>query len=246
MPVYFETQAQIGTITIEGSTDRNPITPDMYGELIECLMQLDNASAVRAIMLRGAGEMHFSCGADPEAVARSLPSSDEVLEDYWYRQSSRDTPDWVARQDICKYRTRKPVIAAIVGDCLGSALVIVGAHSDLRIAGSSAHFGFSDLCKGSGGSSAVVSRLARQIGRMSLFWILETGQEIDAEAALSCNLVNEVVADDVVFERAMKVTEMTALLPPNRVQLEKLMLQRLETLPYEDAVSFVADISQLM
>lgn len=134
------------------------------------------------------------------------------------------------------YRPSKPVMAAIVGDCLGEALVLVGQASDVRIAGESARFGF----PGSDGLGTLLvrSRLQHQMPYAPLMSMLLTGECIDAREALRIGLVTEVVPDAEVFARTQDVARQIDRVPPFTARLEKGAILACENLNAADSVYF--------
>ena len=97
----------------------------------------------------------------------------------------------------------KPTVAAITGYALGGGLeVALGA--DRRIAGDNAKLGVPEvqlgLIPGGGGTQ----RLARLIGASRAKDMIFTGRHVRADEALAIGLVDEVVAPDDVYNRALE------------------------------------------
>ena len=97
-----------------------------------------------------------------------------------------------------------------------------------------------------GGGGDVASRLAKQIPRTALMWMIETASFLDAQAARDCFLVNEVVPDEEVMERARAVADMVAALPPLAVRAEKTAIVNLEDVPFDQAVVLARSIAALV
>lgn len=111
--VQYTLEGAIATLAIGGRGERNLMAPTTGEELNARLAEFDDTPRATVCILRGAGESHFSGGAENPKAGRGAV-----------------------------YRPSKPVIAAITGDCFGEALVLVGQASDVRIAGERARFGF--------------------------------------------------------------------------------------------------------
>src|SRR5438445_1392252 len=163
MPIEFERRGHVATITIRGYNHLNPITQEMYLELHERFLELDNQQDSRVAILRGAGEHHFSVGGDlkkHQAAADPLTPTGHLLA-FWYPSRSRPAAG-LNRVTLFSRRTSTPLIAAINGYCLGGAFITMCPHSSLRIAGESAQFCFAESRLGLADVS-VASRLASQI-----------------------------------------------------------------------------------
>lgn len=207
MPVQYTLEGAIATIAIAGHGERNLMAPATGEQLHARLAEFDDSPHATVCILRGAGEAHFSAGADDSAAARGSV-----------------------------HRPSKPVIAAIAGDCLGEALVIVAQASDVRIAGESARFGFPG--HDGLGELLVRSRLQHQISYAPLMAMLLTGEPIDAREALRIGLVTQVVPDAEVFEQAQAVARRIDRLPPFTTRLEKTAVLACEHLNAADSVYF--------
>ena len=103
--------------------------------------------------------------------------------------------------------SRKPVVAAIRGYCMGGGLdLALACHA--RIASSDAVFahpgGSLGIITGWGGTQ----RLPRMIGRSRAIEMLVTGRRLDAEEAFACGLVQSIATASVVaeaFDRARTI-----------------------------------------
>lgn len=215
MSVQYRLDGAIATIAIEGQGERNLMTAATGGQLNARLAEFDDNPAATVCILRGAGETHFSAGA-AGAAADGRPGGG------------------VRPEPI--YRSAKPVIAAIVGDCLGTALVLVGQASDVRIAGERARFGFPG--HDGLGSLLVRSRLQHQIPYAPLMAMVLTGEPIDAREALRIGLVTQVVPDGEVFAQAQAAARRIDQLPPFTTRLEKTAVLACEHLNAPDSVYF--------
>lgn len=207
MSVQYTLDGAIATLAIAGRGERNLMAPGTSEQLNARLAEFDESLHATVCILRGAGEAHFSAGADHPAAATGAV-----------------------------YRPAKPVIAAISGDCLGEALVVVGQASDVRIAGESARFGFPG-CDGLGALLAR-SRLQHQIPYAPLMAMILTGEAIDAREALRIGLVTQVVPDAEVFDHACAVARRIDQLPPFTTRLEKTAVLACEHLNAADSVYF--------
>lgn len=105
-----------------------------------------------------------------------------------------------------RHRRKKPVIAAVHGEAFGGGCEIVLA-ADLAIATHSARFGLTEVRYGLV-PLAGVHLLPRQVGLKNAMWMLLTGRVMSASDALRFGVVNEVVSDELLMERAETVANM--------------------------------------
>ena len=97
----------------------------------------------------------------------------------------------------------KPTVAAITGYALGGGLeVALGA--DRRIAGDNAKLGVPEVLLGVIPGGGGTQRLARLIGAAKAKDMIFTGRHVRADEALAMGLVDEVVAPDDVYTRAVE------------------------------------------
>jgi enoyl-CoA hydratase/carnithine racemase len=105
--------------------------------------------------------------------------------------------------------SRLPVIAAINGFALGGGAVLTLA-CDIRVAAESARFGFPEVKVGAFASGSGTQRLPRLVGRGRALDLLLTGRTIDANEALDIGLVEYVVPDEALLERALELAAQIA------------------------------------
>lgn len=195
-------QAGVHTITLDRPDVGNAINEDIRLGLPALLERLDEDPACAVIVLTGSGPKGFCVGAD---IKESRVIGHPVSE----RRRLTGNP-WIDRVA----RTRKPLIAAIHGYCLGGGLELALA-CDIRVASAQAQFGLPEtglgLIPGGGGTQ----RLSRLVG---LGWALDlilSGERIDAAQALRIGLVTRVMDDpQALMPAAQALAERLAGRPP--------------------------------
>jgi enoyl-CoA hydratase/carnithine racemase len=109
------------------------------------------------------------------------------------------------------------VIAAVEGYALGGGCELALA-CDLIVAADDAQFGQPEIRVGIMPGAGGTQRLLRTVGRYkALLWSL-TGQMVPARDAFAANLVSELVPKGQALERATKIAEQIAAMPPLAVQ----------------------------
>ncbi len=185
--------AGVGIIRLNRPEVRNAINVVMRQELLRALAEFDADGAVRAVIVTG-GDKVFAAGADIAAMVE---------------QAALEQFDRVSLWDVtCRMeQSRKPIIAAVAGFCLGGGCELA-MGCDVRVAAAGAQFGQPEINIGiiPGGGGTV--RLARLVGLGKAKELVLTGRLITAEEALRINLVNRVVPDDRLMEEAMEMARL--------------------------------------
>jgi enoyl-CoA hydratase/carnithine racemase len=206
---YLSRAGALGIIELRGDGGDNRLTPGAALNLHEALVAFDADPALQLGLLT-AGAKHFCAGGDLktlDAFRQRFADPAHVFMHRHYPLHQAELSFEALWPTLFGYRTRKPIIVAIEGDCLDLGLAIIGLHGDIRIAGRSARFGFPGIRSGEMPGLAVVSRLDQQIPRAVFNWMVETGERLDAVAALDRGLISEVVADGEVASRALALAE---------------------------------------
>ena len=159
--------------------------------------------AVRAIVLRGAGEKAFCAGSDIKEIRRTGKMvTTEVL------------MNAIPGVGVELY---KPVVAALHGFTVGFGLTLA-IHCDFRIAAPASRMGFPEVVHGMlSGVSAIT--LPGIVGEPAALDLMLTGRLIDAQEALEIRLVNRL-ADDP-FAAAMELAKQLSANSPKAVALTK-------------------------
>lgn len=195
----------IATIVIDRPDKHNAITPAMAAELAHACREVDADPRVRVVLIRGGGERAFSAGSDLNALAGER--------DVW---EFRNRIEYAAVvRDI-----RKPVVAMLQGWVLGGGLEIALA-ADVRIAGRSARFGAPEVKRGWLGGGGASQMLPRLVGAGAAMHLLLSGDTIPAEQALRLHLIEELVDDADLVQRATAYAQTLAAHSPVATQAVK-------------------------
>jgi 2-(1,2-epoxy-1,2-dihydrophenyl)acetyl-CoA isomerase len=102
-----------------------------------------------------------------------------------------------------------PVVAAVNGTAAGAGVGLV-AMADLALCARSAKFNLAYTSVGLTPDGGTTFLLPRTVGHKRAMELLLLNRVLGAEEALSWGLVNEVVADERLLERAVEVAERLA------------------------------------
>ena len=193
----------IAIITIDNQAKRNALSRQDLKHLGELWLRLQ-AAPTRCLILTGAGEQAFCAGAD---LAGDLSAGPELSE--------------MIHKGLLKYGAyRKPVIAAVNGDCAGGGVELL-LSTDIRAAAGEARFGLPEVRFGVYPFGGAALRLRQQIGHVHAMELLLCGQLIGAEEAARIGLVNRVLARAELMPWAIRTAETIAANSPMAVQAVK-------------------------
>ena len=178
------------TLTIHRPEALNALNGNVIDALSAALEAAQENREVRVIVLTGTGDKAFVAGADIKEFADYDQAQGEELA----RRGQRDLFDRVEQ-------SRKPVVVAVNGFALGGGLELaMAAH--VRIASSNARMGLPEVSLGVIPGYGGTQRLAQIVGKGKAMEMVLTGGMIDAESALACGLVNQVVDQELLLETA--------------------------------------------
>ncbi len=110
----------------------------------------------------------------------------------------RDGTDAVLRS----LKIYKPIIAAVDGPCVAGGMEMLGGI-DIRLATERSVFGVMEPKRGLFAGGGTTVRLPRQIPYPAAMELLLTAEAVPASRALELGLLNELVAEDELAERAV-------------------------------------------
>ena len=228
----------VAVVMMNSPQTRNALSSDeQYAAIEEVCKRLSGDRSIHAAVWTGAGKA-FCAGGDIKAMlARTLDTKLEPVDDrYHYKEGIHRIP-------ASLYYLEVPVIAAVNGPAIGAGLDLA-CMCDIRIAARSAKFAESfvklGIIPGDGGAFL----LQRLVGPSKAAELTFTGDVIDAEQALACGLVSQVVADDELIEHTLALAARIADNAPHALRMAKRLLResqhaRLETV-LELSASFQA------
>jgi enoyl-CoA hydratase len=160
---------------------RNAMTAEMWRALPEIARDLDADESIRAVVLRGEGELAFISGADISQFEKQRSGEDA---------SQYEIQNTQAYQAISSIG--KPVIASIHGFCLGGGCAIA-LMADLRFCSEDAVFAIPAARLGLGYEQSGIETLIRIVGEPKAKEIFMTAKRFDAQEAAAMGLVNRVL-----------------------------------------------------
>jgi len=192
-------------ITLNRPEKLNALDRITIDALTGLLDRIENDDAVRVVILTGAGDRAFSAGADISDLAAIMRSGPGAVMREFVRRGQGLT------RRIESFP--KPIIAAVNGLAYGGGCEVMEAAS-LAIASNHATFAKAEINLGFAPPFGGSQRLPRLIGRKRALQMILTGEPITADAALAAGLVNEVVPQAHVLERALALAKKIAAKSP--------------------------------
>ena len=219
---------QVAVITLNRPHADNAITTEMGARLTEIVETIAVRTAVRVVVLTGAGERAFSVGSD-------LRQRKNMTKEDWLRQRQDfDRTLYTVRQ------LRKPIFAAVNGIAYGGGCELAQS-CDFIIASETATFGQPEAMLGlaAGGGSPVF--LPRLLPPGKALQMLMTGDPITAQEAHRLGMVNELHRAGELLGAAKRIAEKIASNSPTAVQAVKRAVHLGEGQPTEQAIAIMMD-----
>ena len=222
----------VATITLNRPEVFNAFNDALSYELQDALAQVTYDTAVRAVVLTGAGRA-FCSGQDLKAAQGPEQSS------FYDTLHRRYNPIIRAMRAL-----PKPIIGRINGVAAGAGCSLALA-CDALIASTDASlievFVNIGLVPDSGSSWF----LPRLVGTLKAFELCSLGSKVPAEEALRLGLVNQVVAPEQLDEATYALASRYATAPTKTIGLIKQMLNKADAATLDEMLDFEADCQQI-
>ena len=226
--VTTDAASMVATVTLNRPDRLNTLSPQVFDELEQALIELDRHADVRCVVITGAGDRAFSAGAD-------LTSFSDISKAFKVWQFSRRAEEVFSR--LANFP--KPTIAAINGHCFGGGLELAIA-CDFRIAAKRAKLGQTEvnigLVPGAGGTQ----RLVRILGQPRAKELVFLGSRLSAQEAAAIGLVTKTVENEAFDSEVQSFAEKLAKQAPIAIRLAKALLNRSGDVPIDAALEMEA------
>jgi 2-(1,2-epoxy-1,2-dihydrophenyl)acetyl-CoA isomerase len=221
--IQVEMRGAVGVITLNRPAALNALTQTVGQEFLAGVAEVRQRGA-RAIVLTGAGRA-FCAGGDLRAMQVMAEQKGKV-------EAFFDEPLGLLNECILLIR-RSPVpfIAAVNGAASGGGCNLALA-CDLVVAGESARFNQAFIRVGLSPDCGGTFILPRLVGWKRAAELMMTGDIIPAERALEMGMINAVVADAELMDRALALAERLAQAPTAAMGKIKELLEASATNDY--------------
>lgn len=185
-------EKNILTITINRPDKLNALNQQVMDDLKEVFEEVNKNDDITSVIITGAGQKGFVAGADiSEFVGLSVNEGKNL---------ATKGQDIFQRIESCS----KPVVAAVNGFALGGGCELAMA-CHFRIASENAKFGQPEVNLGLMPGYGGTQRLVQLIGKGRAIEMLISAKIIDANTALQYGLVNYVVPQEELLEKAKSI-----------------------------------------
>ncbi|MBI1250289.1 MAG: enoyl-CoA hydratase/isomerase family protein [Alphaproteobacteria bacterium] len=210
-----EERGAVDWVTLNRPEALNALNGAMVSDLRSYFRALADRPERRIVVLKGAGRA-FCAGLD----LKQTPPPDRAANKRTVHDGLR-LQRGIAEIYLAMRRCPQPIIALVHGPACGGGFSLAMA-SDLRIAGKSARMNCAYIRIGLGGCDMGSSYfLPRLVGAALAAELTLTGKFINAERALRCGLVSDVVEDDALDARAQEDIEYMLTNSPLGLRLSK-------------------------
>ena len=213
--VLYETDEQVGIITLNRPDKLNAISPELRHGLEDAFARADEDAATSVVLLRAAGRS-FCAGYD---IGSREPGSDDWRSDP-LKAHAHLQPQ--LEFEMMPWLMKKPVIAAVQGHVMGGGCELV-MLCDLTIAADNAVFGEPEVRFSSVGPAIVMPAI---IGYKKARELLYFGDTIDAREALSLGMVNRVVPHADLPQASLRWAKRLSLISPEALFAAKRAVNR--------------------
>ena len=179
-------QGSVATLTMERPQARNALSMELMVALIEALESISQDTAIKCVILRGAGPA-FCAGHDLKEMRANAD-----------RAFMEQTFETCTRLMLAITNLRQPVIAQVHGIATAAGCQLV-ATCDLAVCADDARFATPGVNIGLFCSTPMVA-LTRAVGRKAAMHMLLTGEMIGATQAVRIGLVNSAVPSSKLHE----------------------------------------------
>jgi len=205
-PLIFTQKDAVAIISIN-NPPMNPMSLELFDELELLVPKISTDRSIRAIVITAEGEDNFSVGMNLKQLAQVGNDSKRM----------QDILDQRLRVLSSIENIRKPVVTTLFGYCLGGGLELpLSCHFRLA-AEEGAKIGLPELELGTVPAWGGSARLTRCVGRLYALDMILRARMISGQEAYRIGLVNEVVPNVELKERALELAKELSEMPMTTV-----------------------------
>lgn len=192
--VLAEVKNGVLVITINRPDKLNALNKQTIEDLHETLVEAENMSDIKAVIITGSGNKAFVAGADIAEFANFSVEQGKQLSSIGHFKIFNFIENY-----------SKPVIAAVNGFALGGGLELAMA-CHIRVVSDNAKMGLPEVSLGVIPGYGGTQRLAQLVGKGKAFEMIVTADMITAPDALKWGLANYVTTQEELLNKCFEIT----------------------------------------
>ena len=187
-PVLLDVEDGIATLTLNRPDDRNALSAEMSGAIVDAVRELEDRDDVRCLVVAGR-EGTFCAGGDVNAMVRLMSGQAELHEavDRIQRETS------MAVRAVAEFPL--PTVAKVDGVAYGAGANLAIA-ADVTLASDEARISFGFRQVGLAIDTGTSYLLPREVGVSKAKELVFTGELLEADEAAELGLFNHVYAEE--------------------------------------------------
>jgi len=230
---------EIAEVVFNRPNKLNTMTMAFFDEVGRVFKLINDDTSIRVAIIWSEGRM-FTAGLDLREASTSLLNPNvegsKAVQSIEFYKTLKSLQSSFEQIRLCK----KPVIAAIHGECIGGGVDLVTA-CDIRLCSADAAFSVRETKLALVADLGTMQRLPKIIGKGLAREMAYTGERMDAQKALRSHLVNDVFADkEKLLEGARALAKTIAGNSPLVVQATKMVINYAEEHSIADGLEQIA------
>jgi methylglutaconyl-CoA hydratase len=223
--IVYAIDGPVARVTLNRPDKRNALDSEMASEIRRALAESAENSAVRVVLLSGAGK-DFCSGADLAALHQIAKAT--VMENL---ADARQLADVF----LDMRRHPRPIVAAVRGRALAGGCGIATA-ADIILASESAQFGYPEVKIGFV-PAMVMAIVRRSVSEKRAFELLTSGEPFPARTALEIAMINRIFPDASFDREVESYAAQLATRSTSALSLTKSLLYQIDSMSFEAALS---------
>ncbi len=224
--IRYEVADGIATVTLDSPENRNALSNELLGDLINAFESARDDAAVRCVVLTSSHEKVFSAGASLDQFAADV----SLVHKHFGTERFPRLFKLIGQLG-------KPTVCAANGHVLAGALGLALA-CDLIVAKDTATFGTPEINVGVF-PFMIMALIYRSVPRKKTNEMLLLGERLSAREALEAGIVNKVVPAEEFEEAVSDWARRLAAKSPVLMKLGKDAMYRQMDMPFDDALDFL-------
>ena len=241
MPIHYETDDHVAVITIDRPETRNALDMYHFRDLAGAWRRFKDDEDVWVAIVTCVGDA-FMSGADLKTFIPQVTELQKQIAAGDVREIDGCRLSDSVYAVLRNVKIFKPIIAAVGGPCVAGGMEMLGGV-DIRVATPDATFGVMEPKRGLFAGGGTTVRLPRQLNFPAAMEFLLTAERFPAQRALELGLVNEIVPQDQLLERAHSWARRITANAPLAVHATKESVLRCLALDLEEAYKLEQEIS---